>query len=1439
MRSKQGNFVTAASHGLRLPALLIIVLAALAASVLTSPAFAQTTDLTVDVLINSTNTTGYNVSPTAPGEYQRYPERYLENLQMPYRVIDVSQTSPPDLTHVPLIIAAHRGLHLSSAWQQAIQSAVAGGVGFVNLDWDTAICSQTHMQAIFGCSGSAGGTAGTAITLLATYLPDGATPHYITGMQLRWPIGAPASATGNIVYNFHVDDTGAQGTATATVLLNAQGQPAPGGTVLAQIGNDAFWTVTTFGSGHAVNIGTYDYLRADRFGFVMGLDDLFWRSLVWAARKPFAIRGYPRLFASQQDDPVDGWSARVGDEFNPAFTGTATTQTLTNGTKVTIGGPWKVTGNIQDDDADFNNGTQQRQDVINFIKNGQLKVEPHTNTGGSDGDLYWSGNGNSTQLTDSQWLNNFNTMLSFQNGAGSNGSFSGTSDFIPFTSYFIPHFWDFSNNIGDDMWQQGFRYVTEIQQPGAYYSGPCKTPAQRLPGLHPYRVYEQPPTNCNPNEIWPIFWADNYTIGSRAGHPARTFFGITTQLQGMQYPSFDARWPQAANGIPPATALENWKAYVWRFWSSLDFVQVYNHDGGSMANSTDQERQNHIINVSSWLNGLGVRHMFMDELGAYVHARVNSNLTGGSVTPSTITLNFSGNSTDMNGALVTTETLLFFGNDNGVSIDVPGFTNGTSISIPNVTPPTLETNVQALTFAGLTGGSDPATQNISVSNSGTGTVNWAVTDNMSWLTTSPASGTNSGTIVVSVHIAGLAAGTYTGAITISAGGASNSPQSIPVTLVVSSPTLGVNPTTVNINAFQGQGNPAPVPLNISNLGAGTVNWTATVSANTPWLSLSSASGTAPSTTNIQTNVSGLVMGNYSGSINVAAPGSLNSPQNIPVNLTLSGLLLSSTGSLQGWANSPLGLAQDWSIVNGAIQNNGGGHTQIYAGDGNWTNYDLKTDIKLASLSDYPGGIRARVNPTSGASYALWLYPNEGIVRLYRTVAWNIDSGFTQLGQAAFTNDTTNFHTYELNCSGTTIQVLIDGNLKLQVTDGTLTSGMVALDVSNRVINFQNILVTSSTPSSDSISSTPNSLSFATVNGANPAAQSLQFTSSGGALAWTASSNASWLTFSANSGNTGGPINVSASANGLAAGNYNATITVTSLGAQGSPLSIPVTFAVTASQAVLQSAPASLNFFGAATLAPAGQNINVTNGANGAMSWSASADSGWLSTNPSSGNAPTTAAVTANSVGMAVGQYNGNVILTSPQAGNSPLNVPVSLYVGTLLFNDNFSDGSSSAWTISPLGNANGWSVANGFYVYDGQGPTQSYTGQQSWTDYSFSADFQLSSTNNYPGGIRTRLNLTTGSGYGVWFYPGSGFIRLYSIGQWNIDSGFTTLAQVNQSFDTNVHNIRIDVKGSSITVFYDNAQIIHVTDATYATGGVALDVSSQPIKYTNVRVTSF
>ncbi|MBZ5522585.1 MAG: DUF1080 domain-containing protein, partial [Acidobacteriia bacterium] len=1331
-------------------ALVLIVLFAGAAS-------AQTRDLTVDVLINSANTTGYNTSPSSPGEFQRYPERYLEHLQVPYRLIDVSTTPPPDLTVVPLVIAGHRGLNLSSSWQQAIQSAVQGGTGFVNLDWDTNIGSNTHMQAFFGATGSVAGTPGTAITLPATFLPDGATPHYVTGLQVRFP----STPAGDMVYQFHTDENGVQGTATSTVLLNGQG------TVLAKIGSDPLLTVTTFGSGRAVNFGTYDYLKADRFGFVMGLDDLFWRSLVWAARKPFVFRGYPRLFAVQQDDDVAGWGFRVGDMYNTALTGNV----QADGT----GGPWHPTGYVQTDNLDP--GSSERQQVITDLQAGKLKIAPHTVTGGSGGDLYWTGE-TPNALTDSQWQANLNAVLAYKNGNGANGSFNGTSDVLTFSGALVPHFWDLSNNTGFDLWNSlGIRYLTEIQQPGVYYEQiPQKGPAQRL-ALRPFRLYELPPTYGNPAERWPIYYADDITVGSRAGHPSQTFFSFCTQLLGFTYPSFDAVWPRSVDGITFATSLENWEVYTWRFWSSMAPVQIYTHDGGNMANSTDQERQQLISTLSPWMNGRGVRHTFMENLGAYMRARTKSTLSTGQVTPSTITLNFTGSATDGNGATVTTKTLVFYGDNDGTLVDIAGFTNGSTVSFPNVTPPGLALNKNSLSFEALPGGSNPPSQTVAISNSGAGTLNWVATESAPWLTISPSSGSNAGTLTASVNIAGLAQGTYSTTITVTAVGATNSPQSIGVTLVISAPSLGVAPSAIVFNGFQGQPNPAPVTVNISDLGGGVVNWSA--ASNAPWLTLSATSGTAPSTLNAQVNIAGLAIGTYSGSITVTAPGVANSPQTIPVTLTVAGLLMSSNfddGTMQGWAISPLGRATNWSVINGSLVNNGGGHTQVFAGDGNWSDYDLQVDVKLASLSDYPGGIRGRVNPGTGASYALWLYPNERIVKLYRTVAWNIDSGFTLLGQASVTFDTANFHTLKLSFKGSTIQVFVDGASLIAATDTTLPNGMVALDVSNQIITFDNVFVSGTVGTADTMSAAPTSLTFSAQSGGTaPAAQALQVSSSGGVLAWTASASAPWLSLSATSGETPASINVSAVIAGLSSGTYNGTVQFVSKGSQNTTVSVPVTLVISAQPVILAAAPASLSFLGATTLNPAGQNLNITNAGTGSMSWSATGDSTWLSVSPASGTAPSGVAVNATSLGLAVGQYNGNVVLTSGQANNSPLLVPAAMRVGNLLFNDDFSSGNANNWLISPMGLGSNWSVVNGAYVYNGGGATQTYTGSQSWTDYSFATDVQLSSTSNYPGGIRARLNLTTGAGYGVLFYPGSGLVKLFAIGQWNIDSGSLSL----------------------------------------------------------------
>lgn len=104
------------------------------------------------------------------------------------------------------------------------------------------------------------------------------------------------------------------------------------------------------------------------------------------------------------------------------------------------------------------------------------------------------------------------------------------------------------------------------------------------------------------------------------------------------------------------------------------------------------------------------------------------------------------------------------------------------------TNPTIGVSPTSLSFSATVGGSNPANQTISITNTGGGTLNWSQTDNASWLTVTPASGTAPSTLTASVSISGLTAGTYNGTITVTATGATNTPQTIPVTLTVNNPS---------------------------------------------------------------------------------------------------------------------------------------------------------------------------------------------------------------------------------------------------------------------------------------------------------------------------------------------------------------------------------------------------------------------------------------------------------------------------------------------------------------------------------------------------------------------------------------------------------------------------------------------------------------------------
>ena len=102
--------------------------------------------------------------------------------------------------------------------------------------------------------------------------------------------------------------------------------------------------------------------------------------------------------------------------------------------------------------------------------------------------------------------------------------------------------------------------------------------------------------------------------------------------------------------------------------------------------------------------------------------------------------------------------------------------------------PTLARTPATLNFAGEADGPAAPTQTISVTNVGSGTVNFTVSDDAPWLSVTPTSGTAPQTLTVTADPGALSAGNYDGVITITSAGSAGSPQTVAVDFEVAAPS---------------------------------------------------------------------------------------------------------------------------------------------------------------------------------------------------------------------------------------------------------------------------------------------------------------------------------------------------------------------------------------------------------------------------------------------------------------------------------------------------------------------------------------------------------------------------------------------------------------------------------------------------------------------------
>jgi hypothetical protein len=219
------------------------------------------------------------VSKSDPKEYDQLEETVLcafVHLGIPYKLCNIDEGCPPVkelLKYACLILGQnHLGKKLGQAGATSLRNAVKEGVGLVSFDGDIGSYDNSFSE-IFNVQS---GKPLTLCSIIKTVITD----HYITGTR---------ETEDDITLDKPVEVWPVEVSSRTDLLQTDSGLPI----VIPSV----------FGKGRAVLFTSSVKLwTMDVLGHARGLDDVFWKSVVWAARKPFAIYAMPPFATALMDD---------------------------------------------------------------------------------------------------------------------------------------------------------------------------------------------------------------------------------------------------------------------------------------------------------------------------------------------------------------------------------------------------------------------------------------------------------------------------------------------------------------------------------------------------------------------------------------------------------------------------------------------------------------------------------------------------------------------------------------------------------------------------------------------------------------------------------------------------------------------------------------------------------------------------------------------------------------------------------------------------------------------------------------------------------------------------------------------------------------------------------------------------------------------------------
>jgi uncharacterized protein (TIGR03437 family) len=205
---------------------------------------------------------------------------------------------------------------------------------------------------------------------------------------------------------------------------------------------------------------------------------------------------------------------------------------------------------------------------------------------------------------------------------------------------------------------------------------------------------------------------------------------------------------------------------------------------------------------------------------------------------------------------------------NGI-IQVTNLSDATQLAIPvsmTVSGAALSASPQSLAFNLSAGSFTGATQTVQIS--GTPNTIFTAASDVEWLTVSPNTATVPSSLNITANASTLPAGSYSGVVTVTIGGASVNIAVTVNTTASAAPIL--TPSNLTFQFTPGTNSPSPQSILVNSPLGGT-NFT--VSSRTGsggnWLNVTSNTSATPATLNVVVTPGGLAPGTYRGTITVA------------------------------------------------------------------------------------------------------------------------------------------------------------------------------------------------------------------------------------------------------------------------------------------------------------------------------------------------------------------------------------------------------------------------------------------------------------------------------------------------------------------------------------------------------------------------------------------